>query len=163
MSDPFAATTDVQAVWPTTLTDQQLAMAQARLVQASAIIREEVGLVGGRSVDQRAIASTSFADLVRGIARDMVVRLLQNPQGRTTVQIDDSNISYDAAISSGQLYLSDAEYRLLTGVRRRMDGMFVVGAFTIRPYHMAAYARPDPWRHSWDAPHGWGDEGVRWP
>lgn len=115
--DPFASTSDVETIWGAELVDPELGRVEARLAQASAIIREADPLVGGLTIDQRVAASESFAAVVKGVVVDMVHRLLMNPQGRLEVAVDDARVRYDASVSTGQLYLSAAERQTLFGGR----------------------------------------------
>jgi hypothetical protein len=69
-----------------------------------------------------------FEGLVRQILCAMVLRVLNNPDGKLEEQGDDYRYRLDQAVSTGALYLSDAE------LARLSDGDDVSdGAFTIRP------------------------------
>jgi hypothetical protein len=57
----------------------------------------------------------------------MVLRVLNNPEGKLQETIDDYTYRLDQSVSTGALYLSDAESSLLTS-SGGSDG-----AFTIRP------------------------------
>lgn len=56
---------------------------------------------------------------VDGVVEDMVVRVLRNPNGLRQYSIDDFSKMVDTALSSGGLYLSDAERLLLAPTRSR--------------------------------------------
>ena len=58
----------------------------------------------------------------------MVLRVLGNPDGKLEETIDDYRYRLDSAVSSGALYVSDAEAALLGSTPGISDG-----AFTIRP------------------------------
>jgi hypothetical protein len=125
----FAAVEDVETIWGHALVDPDRARVVARIAQASAVIREADPLVGGLSIDERIALSASFGSVVRGVVVDMVHRLLMNPQARLEVSVDDARVRYDASVSTGQLYLSDAEWRVLFGGHRRAGGR----AFMVTP------------------------------
>jgi hypothetical protein len=69
----------------------------------------------------------SFVSLVVQIECAMVLRVLNNPEGKLQETIDDYTYRLDQSVSTGALYLSDAESSLLTS-SGGSDG-----AFTIRP------------------------------
>lgn len=125
----FAAIEDVETIWGQALVDPDRARIEARIAQASAVIREADPLVGGLTIDERVAVSPSFGVVVRGVVVDMVHRLLMNPQGQLEVGVDDARVRYDASVSTGQLYLSDTEWRTLFGARRRAGGR----AFMVTP------------------------------
>lgn len=70
---------------------------------------------------------TTFQALVIQIECAMVLRVLNNPDGKLEETGDDYSYRLDAAVSTGALYLTDTEAGLLTA----SGGS--VGAFTIRP------------------------------
>jgi hypothetical protein len=80
-------------------------------------------------------------DIVRMVECQMVLRALRNPDGAKsgTVTIDDFTRSWtlDSANSSGTLYVSDDELRLL-GATTKRSGSFTMGSYTPR------YTNVDP-------------------
>jgi len=68
---------------------------------------------------------TLLADVTAGLVTQesvvfvvsaMVLRVLKNPESKRQESIDDYAWTRDTAVSSGALYVSDDELRLLTGV-----------------------------------------------
>lgn len=130
MAEPFAVLQDVTDIWEEPLTAWQQGMVVSRLAEASDKIRNDVGLVGGLTVDQRALTNPLFVNVLRNICRNMVHRLLLNPRARNDIAIDDSKVSLNASIASGQLYITDDELRSLsTGLG---SGIGDGAAFTVR-------------------------------
>lgn len=81
-----------------------------------------------------------FRSLVVQTLCAMVLRVLNNPDGKLEERHDDYQYRLDSAVSTGALYLSDAEYGRLT------EGDNVsTGAFTIRPKYGALTTPPDLW------------------
>ena len=77
--------------------------------------------------------NVTFRTLVVQILCAMVLRVLNNPNGKLEEQGDDYRYRLDQAVSTGALYLSDAE------LARLSDGDAVSdGAFTIRPAGLVA-------------------------
>lgn len=70
----------------------------------------------------------ALSTLIVQIACAMVLRVLNNPDGKLEEAVDDYRWRRDSALSSGALYLSDAELALLAAGDTVSDG-----AFTIRP------------------------------
>ncbi len=139
----FAEVEDVEFIWGQPLADAARVRVEARLAQASAIVRQADTLIGGKSVDERAAESATFATVVRGVVADMVHRLLMNPQGRLEVATDDSRVRFDASVSTGALYLSDAERSILFGAAA--SGRARARAFTITPGPGPVFGG-SPWR-----------------
>jgi hypothetical protein len=119
-------TSDVEARWRP-LTDQEKQVASAIIQDAQDILEtaaEAAGVAPPNSTEERRTRS-----YIRVVA-SMAIRVLQNPDGILSETIDDYTYRRDSAVSSGALYVSDAEIDSLrphTGRRRR-------GAFSIRPY-----------------------------
>ena len=74
------------------------------------------------SIPERIAAGTLNPSLVAGVVEDMVLRVVGNPRGVRQVSIDDYSETIDRAVSSGSLYLSDDERKLLAGLRRGAVG-----------------------------------------
>lgn len=148
MAESFAALEDVTDIWEEPLTTWQQGMVVSRLREASNKIRNDVGLINGLTVDLRVVASPLFGEVDRDICRNMVHRLLLNPRARSDIAIDDSKVTLNASIASGQLYITDDEMRsLTTGLG---SGAGDGGAFTVRaaPTPFASNGRTWP-RRSW--------------
>lgn len=79
------------------------------------------------SIPERVTAGTLSRDLVAGVVEDMVLRVVNNPRGIRSMSIDDYSETIDRAASSGALYLSDAERKLLAGPGRGAVGSIRLG------------------------------------
>lgn len=88
----------------------------------------------------------ALASLVVQIECAMVLRVLNNPDGKLEEQGDDYRYRLDQAVSTGALYLSDAELARLSAGDDVSDG-----AFTITPVGRT----PDPV----DIPSQWTSAG----
>lgn len=122
MASP-ATQTDLQNRSLRTLTSQELSVGGTLLGDAWTILTTRVP-----DLESRVTAdSGKLAPLVVQIQCAMVLRVLNNPDGKLSESIDDYTFRLDSAVSSGALYVSDAEVALLT------DGATSSGAFTIKP------------------------------
>lgn len=94
------------------------------------------------SVDTRLddlAATEAFRRLVVQVQCAMVLRVLNNPDGVLEEQGDDYTRRLDAAMSTGALYVTDAELQLLSAFDSMTDN-----AFSLRPTPLPVTA-PDPW------------------
>ena len=109
-----------------TLTEREVEVGVIWLADAWGIIVARVPSVNTRldmpSQDQALIS------LVVQIQCAMVLRVLNNPSGKLEQHIDDYSYRLDQAVSTGALYLSDAEAALLSAGDSTSDT-----AFTIKP------------------------------
>lgn len=122
MVDNPATPADLIARSLRTLSDQEQTVGATLLGDAWTIITTEVPSVPARITDD------TFKALVVQIECAMVLRVLNNPDGKLSEQIDDYTWRRDAAVSTGLLYLADAERGLLGSGDGDSDG-----AFTIQP------------------------------
>lgn len=74
-----------------------------------------------------ATESLVSAALVADVMASMIVRVLKNPDSVRSDSIDDHTTTLDAAISSGEMYLSNSEISLLTPRVVPVYGMYVMG------------------------------------
>jgi hypothetical protein len=114
---------DLEARWRPLAPDEE-AGAQALLEDAWAIANVQLPSLSG-NVQSGAVSE----DIVRAVVCAMVLRVLRNPDGVRSWSVDDYSQTRDNSVSSGSLYLSDAELALLgtaAGYRRR-------GAFSVAP------------------------------
>lgn len=129
----YADVADVQDLWDGYSEDAN-SRVQARIAKASRMVDNRVPLVGGLTVAQRAAASPEFADTVRDVVVEMVLRVLNNPEGarQRSVTIDDAteSVTIDAAVSSGEMTITDGELADLMGQRSSSSR---AKAFTITP------------------------------
>lgn len=84
-------------------------------------------------------ASDQFRRVVVQVQCAMVLRVLNNPDGRLEEQGDDYSYRLDQAVSTGALYVTDAELQLLSAFDSTSDT-----AFSLRPTPIPVSA-PDPW------------------
>lgn len=84
------------------LTDDEARQGTALLQDATAMI-----------LDRFPRFEATPTDASRTVCRSMVVRVLQNPDGIRSEQIDDYQRTIDSARSTGELYISDTEAELL--------------------------------------------------
>jgi hypothetical protein len=87
-----------------------------------------------------------FQRVVIRVLCDMVLRVLGNPDGKLEEQGDDYRYRLDAAVSSGALYVSDAELELLGNAEGVSEN-----AFTIRMTNAGPGYRypPNHFRRGW--------------
>lgn len=111
----------------------QSAAAPYLLTDAWAIIRARIP-----GLEARLTAATLDVALVVQVETAMVLRVLSNPDGKRQEAIDDYSWTRDNAVSTGLMYLSDAELDLLSLPT-------LTGAFTITPYGVAPGLSYDPW------------------
>lgn len=111
MAVDFATPDDVEALWRP-LTQVELAVAQARLTVASAVVRQRF-----RTIDQRVASGELSVDVVRGVVVDMVKRVLQAPDGvrsrSQTVGPFSESVTYGDEQNRLGLYLTGEELALL--------------------------------------------------
>lgn len=69
----------------------------------------------------------AFEALVVQVLCAMVLRVLQNPSGKLEERQDDYQYRLDSAVSSGALYLSDAELARLSEGDDVSDGAWTIG------------------------------------
>lgn len=133
-----ATTSDLQARSFRTLTSQELTVGGTLLEDAYSIVLARVPSVGDR------VSDTAFRALVVQVQCSMVLRVLRNPDGKLEESIDDYRYRLDQAVSTGALYISDDEAKLLGVGDGASDG-----AFTITPGRVAGvtgwWTAPDVW------------------
>lgn len=91
------------------------------------------------SAEERS-ADIQYSALVKQVQCAMVLRVIKNPEGLLSEQIDDYQYRRDSAVSAGALYLSDDERALLGAGTGQSDG-----AWTIRT--RARGRGPGWWQH----------------
>jgi hypothetical protein len=119
------------------LTDAEIAWGAVRLDDAYLQIITAVP-----SVETRLATAwdSTLAALVVQVQCAMVLRVLANPDGVLEESGDDYTRRLDASISTGSLYLTDAERALLT-----VDAGGSEGAFSVRSQPASGVLFPDPW------------------
>jgi len=117
------------------LSDDEKRVGEQWLEDAWAILTTQKPFVAEK-VDQ----SGSYRSLVVQILCAMVIRVLNNPDGKYQESGDDYSYSRDAAVSTGALYISESELGLIGN----SDGGGSA-AFTIKPRGWYLDTPPDPW------------------
>lgn len=142
MAENPASATDLQNRSLRTLTEREQAVGATLLDDAFNMITAAKPSVTDRL--DKLPRDLVFTALVRQIVCAMVLRVLNNPDGKLEEQGDDYRYRLDAAVSTGALYVSDAE------LARLAEGDTVTdGAFTIRPsfpgYGRGYWSDPTTW------------------
>lgn len=134
----------------TDLANRSLRTLTAREIEVGGILLEDAWnmVVSARpSVATRLDATppaTEFRGLVVQILCAMVLRVLNNPNGKLEEQGDDYRYRLDQAVSTGALYISEAELARLSEGDDVSDGAFTIrtdAAVTAAGY----WSRPDLW------------------
>lgn len=68
----------------------------------------------------------AYRSLVIQVQCAMVLRVISNPEGKLSEQIDDYQYRRDSAVSDGSLYVSDAELALLGSSELGSDGAWTI-------------------------------------
>lgn len=141
MADNPATGADLQARSFRALTDGELAVGATLLDDAWAIVLSAKPSVNERL--DKTPPDTVFRSLVVQTLCAMVLRVLSNPGGKLEERQDDYQYRLDAAVSSGALYLSEAELARLAEGDNDSEG-----AWTIRPKYAPrarGWTGPDTW------------------
>lgn len=94
-------------------------------------------------VAERVYTDPTFRALIIQIQCSMVLRVLRNPDGKLEEQIDDYRWRRDSAISSGALYITDAELALVGNGSAGSDGAWTINT---RPRRERGFwQHPDIW------------------
>ena len=129
----YADQADVKDLWDD-YTEAAIPKIQSRIGKASRLVDNRTPLIGGLTVAQRVAASPEFADTVKDVVVEMVLRVLRNPEGarQKSVTVDDATESttIDSALSSGEMFISDDELADLMGIKKAPSR---AKAFTITP------------------------------
>lgn len=133
-----AASSDLAARSLRPLTSTEVTWGTVRLRDAFTQILTSIPGLGVR-LDAGTIADP-INQLVIQVQCAMVLRVLANPDGVLEESGDDYTRRLDASVSTGALYLTDAERGLLSA-----DGDGTDGAFSVRPDPVAAGIFPDAW------------------
>lgn len=126
----YATTADVAARWRP-LSAAESTVAAALLADASAILRARAP-----SIDDRLTEATLDPALPRSVAVQMVLRVLRNPDGLVSEQIDDYGIRR-ADSAAGSLTVTDDELALLT------EAPGSGAAFTVYPAYTPGWGSTD--------------------
>jgi len=120
------------------LTDQEQAVGATLLEDAWNLIQSSAP-----SAAERISTDITYMAIVKQVQCAMVLRVVNNPEGLLSEQVDDYQYRRDAAVSAGVLYLSPEESAILAA-----GGKTLNGAWTIRSHS-------DPRRGYWLHPDQW--------
>jgi len=98
--------------------------------------------------DERVIDDAAFRALVVSIECSMVLRVLANPDGKKSEQVDDYSFQLDASRAAGALYLSPDEAALLSTSTGISDSGFTIKPAGLGPTRARSYDQPwwgGPW------------------
>lgn len=90
----------------------------AETVVATSLIADALSILVSRrpSLTAAVTAGTVTQNTLDLVVSAMVLRVLRNPEGKRQESIDDYSYTRDNVVSSGALYVTDAELSLLTAV-----------------------------------------------
>lgn len=92
------------AAYGITVPSESLASVQALIDKAVGLLLDEIPNLVQRVADGR-----TKADSAKSVVEDMVVRVLRNPNALRQITINGDSATIDQAVSSGQLYVAEAE------------------------------------------------------
>lgn len=140
----YATTADVAVSLGRDLTSDEVTRATTLLGRVETIIKRRI-----TDLVTRIAADADLEDVVIRVESDAVARVLLNPNGVYQERVDDYSYTRDRAVSSGALYVSDAEWDdLLT-----TPGTSVASeAFSIRPFGEPGYADDVDDERTWTTP-----------
>jgi hypothetical protein len=78
------------------------------------------------------LAGAPTPDLIVMVEANAVIRKILNPEGKVAENVDDYQYRFNENVARGDLFLTDAEWALLTPAAAS-------NAFTIRPYGEPGY------------------------
>lgn len=105
----LASVADVETLRP--LKDAERMTASVLIGRASALIRRRL-----RSVEADMAADPDYAEVVKGVVVDAVLRVIRNPDGKVQESIDDYTYRRADPVADGALYIADREWDLLVAV-----------------------------------------------
>lgn len=95
------------------------------------------------SAEDRITTDANYRSIVVQVQCAMVLRVIKNPDGLLSEQIDDYQYRRDSAVSAGALYISDAERVLLGSGDGQSDGAWTIRT---RPARGTGWwTHPDTW------------------
>jgi hypothetical protein len=123
MADNPVEVTDIEARWRS-LSATETSVAEAMIDDMWARAQALIPTLS-TNMDSGVVSS----ELARAVLAGAVIRVLRNPEGLRQQQIDDYSYTRDSALSSGGLYLSDEEMKLLAGSTSRARSMVLGSRF----------------------------------
>ena len=125
MAENPATGADLQARSFRPLSADESAVGETLLGDAWAIVLSAKPSVADRL--DRTPPNMVFRSLVVQTLCAMVLRVLSNPDGKLSESQDDYSYRLDSAVSTGALYLSDAELARLSDGDDQSDGAWTIG------------------------------------
>lgn len=98
---------DVEARWRP-LNDSQTTVASTRIEDAERRLRGKIA-----DLETRAADDADFRATVVQVVADAVIRVLKNPNSKSSEQVDDYKWTRDKSVSDGALRITSAEWALL--------------------------------------------------
>lgn len=141
MADNPATGADLQARSFRSLSSEEVAVGVTLLGDAWAIVLSAKPSVADRL--DKTPSDLVFKSLVVQTLCAMVLRVLSNPDGKLEERQDDYQYRLDSAVSSGALYLSDAELARLSEGDDGADGAWTIG--TSFAHVGRRWTGPDTW------------------
>ena len=115
---PFSDPSDLEAIWRP-LTDAERTAVAGRMAEASQMIRDEIPIVGGFTVDERIYDGSLQLSTVQQVVIAMVRRVSINPDGDSSVTEQTGPFSVtrtkSRAIATGEMFISGRERSRLMG------------------------------------------------
>ena len=124
---PLAAAADVQTAMLRTLDSDETTLADALLIRASWLVRQE-----RPGLDTLVTAGALDADVVTGVVAEMVARVLRNPDGWRQKATGPFSGTYDVNVASGYLTITDID-RAMLGLTTADQRARRVGTIRMRP------------------------------
>lgn len=105
----LANITDVEEILGTISDSGDIALTNALIRRASAMVRDAVV-----NIDLRLANSTLDSQTVADVVADMVIRVLRNPEGVKQETIGPTATTYDPTVASGRLFIDPEQLYMLT-------------------------------------------------
>ena len=125
MAENPATRADLQSRSFRSLSVDELNVGETLLGDAWAIVLSAKPSVSDRL--DKTPPDTVFQSLVVQTLCAMVLRVLSNPEGKLSESQDDYSYRLDSSVSTGALYLSDAELARLSDGDDELDGAWTIG------------------------------------
>ncbi|MGZ0151879.1 Gp19/Gp15/Gp42 family protein [Kribbella sp. WER1] len=142
MATPLATVEDVQARMDRPLTADEASRVSALLLDASALLRARVPDLDARIALPDDAPRHIAADLVVAVVCGMILRVLRNPEGYQSENIEGYGYTRSTKAAAGYLYI-DPDDLVALGID---PNNLTRAAFTIKPYGAVTWGgRPDWW------------------
>jgi len=125
MASNPATKADLQARSFRTLTNDELDTGETLLGDAWGMVVSARPTVAERL--DKLPPDEAFKSVVVQVLCAMVLRVVSNPEGKLEERLDDHQYRRDSAVSTGELYISDAELARLSEGDETSDGAWTIG------------------------------------